>query len=73
MDGQPVHIVFRMQITPPQVWLQSVTRMKKIPLGQVHSLNEDIEDGNMLSYIAIRKHRNQEHIYISYQNNMLNH
>jgi hypothetical protein len=47
MDGQPVRIVFRMQITPPQVWLQSVTRTKKIPLGQVHSIKcEDIEDGN---------------------------
>ena len=47
MDGQPVRIVFRMQITPPQVWLQSVTRTKKIPLAQVHSIKcEDIEDGN---------------------------
>jgi hypothetical protein len=47
MDGQPVRIVFRMQVTPPSLWLQSVTRTKKIPLAQVQSIKcEDVEDGN---------------------------
>ena len=63
MDGQPVRIVFRMQITPPQVWLQSVTRTKKIPLAQVHSIKcEDIEDGNyVIMALQLGKRANPEY------------
>ena len=51
MDGQPCRITFRNDIMPPQLWLQSAVRTKKLPLGTVRSIKtEDTdEDGNYVT------------------------
>jgi hypothetical protein len=43
-DGQPVRITFRNDMMPPQLWLQSAVRTKKIPLGSVKSIKVEDTD-----------------------------